>query len=43
MKAKLDDLGRGVFSSSPAEFGKFLAEETEKWGKVAKFAGIRPQ
>jgi tripartite-type tricarboxylate transporter receptor subunit TctC len=28
---------------TPAEFGKFIAEETEKWGKVIKFAGIKPQ
>jgi hypothetical protein len=28
---------------SPAEFGKFIVEETEKWGKVVKFAGLKPQ
>jgi hypothetical protein len=27
----------------PADFGKLIAEETEKWGKVIKFAGIKPQ
>jgi len=27
---------------SPAEFGKFLVEETEKWGKVVKFSGAKP-
>jgi tripartite-type tricarboxylate transporter receptor subunit TctC len=43
MRARLDDLGGGVFASSPAEFGKLLADETEKWGKVVKFAGLKPQ
>jgi tripartite-type tricarboxylate transporter receptor subunit TctC len=43
MRAKLDDLGGGVFTSSPAEFGKLIAEETEKWGKVVKFAGLKPE
>jgi hypothetical protein len=28
---------------SPAEFGKFIVEETAKWGKVVKFAGLKPQ
>jgi hypothetical protein len=28
---------------SPAEFGKLIADETEKWGKVIKFAGIQPE
>jgi hypothetical protein len=28
---------------SPAEFGKLIADETEKWAKVIKFAGIKPQ
>ena len=27
---------------TPADFGKFIADETEKWGKVIKFAGIKP-
>jgi len=26
----------------PAEFGKLIADETEKWGKVVKFAGLKP-
>jgi tripartite-type tricarboxylate transporter receptor subunit TctC len=30
-----------VFPTSPAEFGKFIADETEKWGKVVKLAGIK--
>jgi hypothetical protein len=32
-----------VFSGSPAEFGKFIAEEIEKWGKVIRTANIRPE
>jgi len=32
-----------VFAGSPADFGKFIAQETEKWGKVAKFAGIKAE
>jgi hypothetical protein len=28
---------------SPADFGKMIADETEKWGKVVKFAGIKPE
>jgi hypothetical protein len=30
-------------SMTPAEFGKFIADETEKWGKAVKFAGITPE
>ena len=43
LKVRLDDLGGGAFASSPAEFGKLLADETEKWAKVVKFAGIRTE
>jgi tripartite-type tricarboxylate transporter receptor subunit TctC len=43
MKARLADLGGVALPGSPAEFGKLIAEETEKWGKVIKFAGIKPQ
>jgi tripartite-type tricarboxylate transporter receptor subunit TctC len=42
-KARLNDMGGAVLSGSPAEFGKLLSDETEKWGKVIKFAGIKPQ
>ena len=42
-KARLADLGGTPFGGSPADFGKLMAEETEKWGKVVKFAGIKPQ
>jgi len=40
-KARLADVGGTALSSSPAEFGKLIADETEKWGKVVKFAGIK--
>jgi len=42
MKARLADLGGTVLPGSPAEFGKLIADDTEKWGKVIKFAGIKP-
>jgi tripartite-type tricarboxylate transporter receptor subunit TctC len=41
LKARFADLGAAVFPSSPAQFGHFIAEETEKLGKVVKFAGIK--
>jgi tripartite-type tricarboxylate transporter receptor subunit TctC len=41
--ARLIDLGAEAFASSPAEFGKFIVEETEKWAKVVKFAGIKAE
>ena len=43
IKARLADLGGTVLAGSPADFGKLIAEETEKWGKVVKFAGIKPE
>ena len=41
MKTRLADLGGTVFAGSPADFGKFITDETQKWGKVVKFAGIK--
>ena len=41
MRARLADLGGTVLAGSPADFGKLIADETEKWAKVAKFAGIK--
>jgi tripartite-type tricarboxylate transporter receptor subunit TctC len=43
MKARLADLGGTPLTGSPAEFGRLIVEETEKWGKVAKFAGLKPE
>jgi tripartite-type tricarboxylate transporter receptor subunit TctC len=42
LKAKIKDLGGEPMPMTPAEFGRFLAAETEKWGKVVKFSGIKP-
>ena len=42
MRARYADLGGGIVASTPAEFGKLIAVETEKWGKVVKFAGLKP-
>jgi tripartite-type tricarboxylate transporter receptor subunit TctC len=42
IKAKLLDLGAEPMLMTPAEFGKYIADETEKWGKVVKFAHIKP-
>jgi hypothetical protein len=41
MKTRLADLGGTVLAGSPADFGKLIAEETEKWGEVVKFTGIK--
>jgi tripartite-type tricarboxylate transporter receptor subunit TctC len=41
IKARFADLGGTVFPTSPAEFGKFIADETEKWGKVVRAANIK--
>ena len=43
LKARLADLGGVPLSLTPADFGKLVANETEKWGKVVKFASIRPE
>jgi tripartite-type tricarboxylate transporter receptor subunit TctC len=43
MKKRLTDLGCTVFAGSPADFGKFIADETVKWAKVVKSAGIKPE
>jgi tripartite-type tricarboxylate transporter receptor subunit TctC len=41
MKARLSDFGGVVLAGSPADFGKLIAEETEKWGKVVRFSGAK--
>jgi tripartite-type tricarboxylate transporter receptor subunit TctC len=41
MKARLADLGGTTLAGSPADFGKFIADEIERWGKVVKYAGIK--
>jgi tripartite-type tricarboxylate transporter receptor subunit TctC len=42
MRARLADFGGTPLPGSPADFGKLIADETEKWAKVVKFAGIKP-
>jgi tripartite-type tricarboxylate transporter receptor subunit TctC len=42
MKARITDMGAAPFVSSPADFGKLVAGEADKWAKVIKFAGVRP-
>jgi tripartite-type tricarboxylate transporter receptor subunit TctC len=42
MKARLSDLGCTVLPGSPTDFGKLIADETEKWAKVIKFSGAKP-
>jgi tripartite-type tricarboxylate transporter receptor subunit TctC len=42
-KARLANVGGSALLGSPADFGKLIAEETEKWAKVIKFANIKPE
>jgi tripartite-type tricarboxylate transporter receptor subunit TctC len=42
IKAAVADMGGTVLAGSPADFGKLIADETEKWAKVVKFSGARP-
>jgi tripartite-type tricarboxylate transporter receptor subunit TctC len=42
-KARLADLGGTALVGSPADFGKLLASETEKWGKVIRATNIKPE
>ena len=43
IRARIADLGSPVFASSPAEFANFIADETEKWGKVIRAANIKAE
>ena len=43
LKAKLSDLGGTVLGGPPTDFGMLLAEETEKWAKVVKFANVKAE
>jgi tripartite-type tricarboxylate transporter receptor subunit TctC len=42
IKARLVELGGTALAGSPADFGKLIADETEKWAKVVKFSGAKP-
>ena len=41
LKARLEELGGVPMSMTPADFGRFITDETEKWGKVVKFADLK--
>ena len=43
IKARFAEMGGTVLVGSPADFGKFIADETDKWGKVVKFSGAKPE
>jgi tripartite-type tricarboxylate transporter receptor subunit TctC len=43
IKARLNDWGAAALAGSPAEFGKLISEEAEKWGKVIRAANIKPE
>jgi tripartite-type tricarboxylate transporter receptor subunit TctC len=43
MKSRFAELGGAALPGSPADFGKLIAEETEKWAKVVKFANLKPE
>jgi tripartite-type tricarboxylate transporter receptor subunit TctC len=42
VKKRFAEVGATLISTSPADFGKYVADETEKWGKVVKFSGAKP-
>ena len=42
-RARFIDLGASLLPGSAADFGNLIADETQKWGKVIKFAGIKPE
>jgi tripartite-type tricarboxylate transporter receptor subunit TctC len=42
IKVRLTGLGGAALPGSPADFGNLMAEETDKWAKVIRFAGIKP-
>ena len=43
LNARLTDLGSVLLPGPPARFGRLIADETEKWGKVIRFAGLKAQ
>jgi len=43
LKARFADLGGAVLPGSVADFGKLISDDTEKWGKVIKFSGAKPE
>jgi tripartite-type tricarboxylate transporter receptor subunit TctC len=43
MRAKFAEIGGEPLGGSPSEFGQLIAEEIDKWGKVVKFTGLKPE
>jgi len=43
IKARLAELGATSSAGQPSDFGRFIVDETEKWGRVVRFAGIKPE
>jgi tripartite-type tricarboxylate transporter receptor subunit TctC len=43
IRARLDDMGGMLINGTPEDFGKIIVEETEKWAKVVKFSGAKPE
>ena len=43
MKTRIADLGYQAYATSPAEFAKFIGEETDKWAKIVKFSGAKAE
>jgi hypothetical protein len=43
VESRFDDLGGAVLPGSPADFGKLIADEIEKWGKVIRAANIKAE
>jgi len=43
IRTRLADWGGAPLAVSPADFGKLIADETEKWANVVKFANIKPE
>jgi len=43
IRARLSELGGEVLALSPTDFGKLIAEDTDKWGKVVRAANIKPE
>ena len=43
IKGRLENMGSPVLMMLPAEFSKLIAEETERWAKVIKFANAKPE
>ena len=43
IKARLAELGGVILPGSPTDFGKLIADDTEKWSKVIRFSGAKPE